>query len=86
MLSKNLVFRCWTLEEFEKGVLEMKGKCCSCGTLLQKDSIRCYPHDQGRFVHDKEGRQWIYFECPCGIQSALWKVDRQILFSKVEDL
>lgn len=49
--------------------------CLTCGS---KDGIvKMYPHEQGARLLGKEGRWWIYYECSCGYQTALWKAKKK---------
>ena len=51
--------------------------CLSCGS---KDGIvKMYPHENGVRLLGEEGHWWIYFECNCGYQTALWNVRQQKL-------
>lgn len=49
--------------------------CLTCGS---KDGIvKMYPHEHGSRLIGKEGLWWIYFECSCGYQNALWKAKQR---------
>ena len=49
--------------------------CIYCDS--KEGIVKMYPHENGVRLLGKEGRWWIYFECNCGYQTALWKVRQQ---------
>ena len=69
-----------TLEDIEKTVIQKGGFCVNgtCHKKIRPGSIRSYPHDEGRIIKDKELKEWVFFECSCGYQSSLWKVENRI--------
>ena len=59
-----------TLEEYRALVLVKDCRCC--GRRLRK-RLTHYDHDGGFRVAGFSNPQWLYFECGCGNQEALWK-------------
>ena len=45
--------------------------CLSCGS--KHGIVKMHPDDNGVRLMKKQGKWWIYFECDCGYQTALWK-------------
>lgn len=67
------------LPQIEALLIKNAGKCASCGKPIKKGSIKSYDHEEGGTkLKNFEKKQWIYFHCVCGYDSALWKVMKQL--------
>ncbi len=50
--------------------------CLTCGS--KHGIVKMHPDDNGVRLVKEEGKWWIYFECDCGYQTALWKAQNKL--------
>jgi len=50
--------------------------CLTCGS--RDGVVKMFPEDNGVRLLGKKGRWWIYFECSCRYQTALWKAKNRL--------
>lgn len=62
-----------SLEEiYEWAVLNAAAECVSCGKPVTKMCVDI--HKGGIELEGLDFKVWVWFECSCGYQSALWKI------------
>lgn len=70
-----------TLDKIEEKLSSMEKKCISCEQPLEfgiGSQIDSYDHDGGIWLENYEKKQWVFVTCPCGYDSALWKLLKQL--------
>lgn len=55
--------------------------CLTCGS--KHGIVKMHPDDNGVRLIKKQGKWWIYFECDCGYQTALWKAQHRLKSMKL---
>ncbi len=70
-----------TLYKIEEKLSYARKKCASCDQLLEfgmGSKMENYDHDGGIWLENYEKKQWVTVKCPCGYNSALWKLLKQL--------
>ncbi len=58
--------------------------CIGCGARLSRVYYYyCFEeHDGGLFIESLGKKLWIWVQCSCGYQNALWKLFRQVTIGR----
>ena len=75
-----LITNALTLKQIEINLKNKNGKCVSCQKSMTDQNsgyIDSYNHNSGIAVYGFDEKQWVFWHCICGYDSAVWKILKQ---------